>query len=72
MDYIDLLFLDGRDPADGTKMLSAIMHFVPSVRAHTVFMERANKALTGWNKRAPGQGRKVFPEEVVYAVIGDL
>eukprot|EP00973_Karenia_brevis_P054557 7581254-Karenia_brevis.AAC.1 len=26
MDYIDLLFLDGRDPADGTKMLSAVMH----------------------------------------------
>eukprot|EP00973_Karenia_brevis_P045602 6315147-Karenia_brevis.AAC.1 len=35
-------------------------------------MTRASKALTGWGKRGPGQGRKVFPEECVYAIIGDL
>ena len=64
--------MEGHEQGDGSKTNAAVLKFAPEIRDYAGLQERIRGALAGWSKRAPQQSRKPPPENIVYAVAGQL
>ncbi|CAK0910119.1 unnamed protein product [Prorocentrum cordatum] len=61
-DYVNLLWKNGHDVLERTKMLAAFMYFHPDYsKAGTRVLPRARKALKGWTRLEPGKTRPPVP-----------
>ena len=58
--------------ADASKTWADVQKFIPAVRASTVQCKRVQNALDGFSKRALAESREPAPEEVYFAIIGQL
>jgi len=72
LDYVDAQFFSGLSHADSSKTWAAIQKLIPSVLKEADLCRRARNALDGFSKRAPAESREPAPEEIYFAIIGNM
>jgi len=72
LDYVDAQFFSGQSQADSSKTWAAIQKLIPSVMKEVDLCRRARNALDGFTKRAPAESREPAPEEIYFAIIGNM
>ena len=64
-DYMDVLFLDKKAPAEGEKTLAALEFFQIELK---MCLPRSRRALRGWRKCMPAQSRLPIPKTLMYGM----
>eukprot|EP00435_Cladocopium_sp_Y103_P076203 s26_g81.t1 len=64
-DYLDVLFLDKKGPAEGEKTLAAVEFFQIGLKH---MLPRSRRALKGWRKVMPAQSRLPLPRVMMYGM----
>ena len=64
-DYMDVLFLDKKAPAEGEKTLAALEFFQIELKT---CLPRSRRALRGWRKCMPAQSRLPIPKTLMYGM----
>jgi len=73
LEYLDHLFFEGWNLADGTKLLAAVRHHYPAFRLKgTVSLSRVERSLQGWKRHSPARFRSPLPWHAVTAIAGYL
>ncbi|CAK0855451.1 unnamed protein product, partial [Prorocentrum cordatum] len=71
--YFDRLFLEGKAPSTGEKLIAAIQYVVPVYNAKGMMtLPRATRSLRGWRRLVPRRTRRPLPWEVVAAIAVNL
>lgn len=64
-DFMDLLFLENRSPAEGEKILAALEFHQLELKG---WLPRSKRALKGWRKEMPGKSRLPLPRLLMYGI----
>jgi len=72
LDFVDAQFFSGLSHADSSKTWAAIQKLIPLVLKEPDLCRRARNAIDGFNKRAPAESREPAPEEIYFAIIGNM
>ena len=72
LEYLDELFFQGAEAADGSKLKAALNHLLPELKGDTVMQARLRGAIASWGKHAPGQTRVGMPKALVFALLGAM
>ena len=69
--FMDRLFFEGREAAEGSKLLAAMKCFLPETsRLGTETLPRSARCVASWLKAAPGLQRLPIPKVILLAIIG--
>eukprot|EP00438_Fugacium_kawagutii_P011539 Skav230147 [mRNA] locus=scaffold1301:267704:272380:+ [translate_table: standard] len=64
-DFMDILYLDKKNPSEGEKVLAALEFFRNDLKG---LLPRSRKALKGWRKVMPSQSRLPIPMLLVFGI----
>ena len=71
--FMDELFFRGKASSEGSKLLAAVKHFIPTVsRFGTESLPRSARATKSWIKAAPGMQRLPLPLVLLCAMMGHM
>lgn len=68
-DFLDVLFLEGRSPAEGEKIIAAVEFHRIDLKSKLV---RSKRALKGWRKTMPAHSRLPLPRLALKGIAMDL
>ena len=72
LDFLDALFLEGGDHHTAAAMVTTVRQAFPAVQQEERLYSRLAKALEGWPRVALTTPQLMMPEDVVYAILGEM